>query len=228
VFDNGDLSDPQDHPVEFHLLAQVLAATSTPPQVLVLNACETLHGADSLLPAVPVVIAMADTIDDTAAIVFARRFYAAIASAQPVGIALAQAQAAMRLASPEDADLPQVAVRDDVDADELVLVRPPGATPAVDPSLLLLHEYGLSPLAVALLRHVQDLEADDSFPGVLSSDAAAAAVDATPRAVRTELKRLLEGGYLAASDQAEDLDGGFDLAEPRLTTRGVAAVATRI
>lgn len=228
VFDNGDLDDLRDHPVEFNLLAQVLAATSTPPQILVLNACETLHGADLLLPAIPVVIAMAETIDDTAAIVFARRFYAAIASAQPVGIALAQAQAAMRLTTPEDADLPQVAVRDDVDADELVLVRPSSATPAADPSLALLQEHGLSPLAVALLRHVQNLEADESFPGILSSDSAAAIVDATPRAVKTELKRLLEDGYLTASDQAEDLGGGFDLAGPRLTMRGVAAVATRI
>jgi hypothetical protein len=153
-----------------------LAATSTPPRVLVLNACETLHGADLALPAVPVVIAMADT----AAIVFARRFYAAIASVQPVGIALAQAQAAMRLTTPDDADLPHVIVRDDVDADELVLVRPPGATPAADPSPVLLQEYGLSPLAVALLRHVQNLEADEGFAGMLSSDAAAAAVDAPP------------------------------------------------
>lgn len=174
VFDNGDLDDPQEHPVEFDLLAEVLAATSTPPQVLVLNACETLHGADLLLPAVPVVIAMADSIDDTAAIVFARRFYAAIASAQPVGIALAQAQAAMRLTALEDADLPQVAVRDDVDADALVLVRPDGSTPEVDPSLVLLQEHGLSSLAVAVLRHVQSLEVDERFAGVLSGDGAAA------------------------------------------------------
>lgn len=228
VFDNGDLDDPREHPVQFDLLAEVLAATSTPPQVLVLNACETLDGADLLLPAVPVVIAMADTIDDTAAIVFARRFYAAIASAQPVGIALAQAKAAMRLTTPEDADLPQVVVRDDVEADELVLVRPPGTTPkAMDPSLVLLHQHGLSPLAVALLRYVQHLEADESFPGVLSSTAAAAAVDATPRAVKIEMKRLLDDGYLAASDQVEDQGGDLDLAEPRLTTRGVAAVAAR-
>jgi hypothetical protein len=228
IFDNGDLDDPREHPVQFNLLAQVLAATSTPPQVLVLNACETLEGADLLLPAVPVVIAMADTIDDTAAIVFARRFYAAIASAQPVGIALSQAQAAMRLTTPEDADLPQVVVRDDVEADGLVLVRPPGATPAaMDPSLVLLQEHGLGPLPVALLRHVQSLEADESFPGVLSSTAAAAAVDATPRAVKIELKRLVDDGYLAASAQLEDLGGGLDLVEPRLTTRGVAVVAAK-
>lgn len=228
VFDNGHLDEPREHPVAFDLLAEVLAATDTPPKVLVLNACETRDGADLLLPAVPVVIAMADTIDDTAAIVFARRFYAAIASAQPVGIALAQAQAAMRLTTPEDADLPQVVVRDDVDADGLVLVRPAGAIPAApDPEVVLLQEHGLSPLAVALLRYVQHLEADESFSGVLNSTAAAVVVDATPRAVKIELKRLLDDGCLAASDQVEDQSGDLDLAEPRLTTRGVAAVAAR-
>lgn len=134
----------------------------------------------------------------------------------------------MRLTTPEDADLPQVVVRDDVDADVLVLVRPPGATPAAsDRSLALLQEHGLSPLAVALLRHVQRLEADESFSDVLSDAAAAAAVGATPRAVKIELKRLLDDGYLAASDRLEDLGGGLDLAQPRLTTRGVAAVAAR-
>jgi hypothetical protein len=229
VFDNGDLDHPQEHPVEFDLLAEVLAATSTPPQVLVLNACETLHGAELLLPAVPVVIAMADTIDDTAAIVLARRFYAAIASAQPVGVALAQAQAqaAMRLTTPEDADLPRVAVRDDIDADVLVLVRPDGPTPKMDLSLLLLQEHGLSPSAVTLLRHVQSLEADGRFSGVVSGGGTAVALDMPSRAVRIELERLLDDGYLAASDRAEDYDGSFDFVEPRLTTRGVAALARR-
>jgi hypothetical protein len=212
MLDNGNLEDPQEHPVEFDLLAQVLAATSTPPRVLILNACDTLAGAQLLLPAIPVVIAMADTIDDTAAIVFARRFYAAIASAQPVGIALEQARAAMRFSTPDDADLPQVAVRDDVDANELVLVR-------------LRQEYGLSPLATTILRHIQQLEADESFSGVLSVDSIAATLGMGPRVVKTEFKRLLGDGYLTADDQAEDYGGGMDLASPRLTTRGVAALA---
>lgn len=225
VFDNGDLNNPQNHPVEFDVLAQVLAATSTPPRVLVLNACQTLAGVELLLPAIPVVIAMADTIDDTAAIVFARRFYAAIASAQPVGIALAQARAAMQITTPDDADLPQLAIRDDINIDELVLVDPPGAAPtAVDPALVLLQEHGLSPLAGAIMRHVQALEADSSF-SVLSADAVALAVGNTSGMVKTELKRLLGDGYLASADQAEDFDGGFDLFAPRLTTRGVAALA---
>lgn len=37
--------------------------------------------------------------------------------------------------------------------------------------------------------------------------------------------RLISSGYLEAGDDAEDLGGGDDLSEPRLTTRGVAAIA---
>jgi hypothetical protein len=57
--------------------------------------------------------------------VFASRFYAAIASAQTVGVALAQAKVAMEIAQLDDAELPEAIARDDVDIDDLVLVRPP-------------------------------------------------------------------------------------------------------
>lgn len=55
----------------------------------------TLEGADALLQTVPLVIGMSDTIGDTAAIVFARSFYAALASAQSVATALEQAKMQM-------------------------------------------------------------------------------------------------------------------------------------
>lgn len=62
------------------------------------------------------------------------------------------------------------------------------------------------------------------MPGVLSdSDTdtpAAVAADSTPRAAENELKRLISGGYLEGSDEAEDLGGGHDLANLRRTTRG--------
>jgi len=225
VLDNGDLQDPQELPVEFDVLARVLAATDSPPQVLVLNACQTLAGAETLLPAVPVVIAMADSIDDTAAIVFARRFYAAVASAQPVGMALAQATAVMQVTAVEDADLPQMRVRDGVEADGLVLVRPPGAQSARDRSTVLLHDHGIGPLAVRLLRHVQSLETDGTLGGALSTNAAAAALDVDPTAVRTETRRLLEGGYLATEQTEVDATGALDLLGARLTVEGVAVLA---
>ena len=68
---------------------------------------------------------MSDTFDDVAAVVFARQFYAAIASAQSVGAALRQAKAAMRMAQLDDADLPEAVNRDGLDIETLVLVQPP-------------------------------------------------------------------------------------------------------
>lgn len=122
VLETGSLDAPKNSELRFDLLAEVLAATDTPPTLLVLNACETLDGAETILPAVPVVIAMSEPIGDIAATVFATQFYAAIASAQSVGSALRQAKVRMRGASLDDADLPQYLARDDQDVDSLVLV----------------------------------------------------------------------------------------------------------
>lgn len=125
VMDNGIVDEPAAAEIHFELLVKLLAATTTPPTLLVLNACETLGGADLLFPAVPVVIGMSDTIADVAASVFAGQFYAAIASAQSVGVALGQAKVAMEIAQLEDAELPEAICRDDIDINDLVLVRPP-------------------------------------------------------------------------------------------------------
>ncbi len=53
---------------------------------------------------VPEVIGISDSIDDTAAIVFARSFYAAVASAQSVASAVEQAKVQMLSASVLDSD----------------------------------------------------------------------------------------------------------------------------
>lgn len=110
--------------VDFSLVARALGATDTPPRVVVLNACESLDGADGILPTVPIVIGMSDSIGDTAAIVFAASFYAAIASAQSVASAVEQGRTRMQAASLEDSDLPEIRCRDDVDPASVVLVTP--------------------------------------------------------------------------------------------------------
>lgn len=112
--------------IEFALLARVLGATDEPPRLVVLNACESLEGTEDLLQTVPTVIGMSESITDLAAITFAAKFYAAIASAQSVGMAVEQARTAMQLASLEDSHLPEVRTRDDVDASTLVLVQATG------------------------------------------------------------------------------------------------------
>jgi len=123
LFDNASLDAPEGTEVSFDLLARLLGATDTPPKLIVLNACETLDGADLLLEVAPVVVAMLDSVGDMAAGVFATQFYAAIASAQSVGAALRQAKAMMAAALLDDANLPQHVARADVDVDKLVMVR---------------------------------------------------------------------------------------------------------
>lgn len=112
--------------VEFSLLARILGATTEPPGLVVLNACESLEGAEDLLQTVPTIIGMSESITDHAAITFATRFYAAIASAQSVGRAVEQAKVAMQLAALEGSELPKIRTRENVDAEELILVEPPG------------------------------------------------------------------------------------------------------
>jgi hypothetical protein len=80
-------TQPRSRDVEYALLARALSATDLPPILLVLNGSDTLDGADVLLDAVAMVAAMSASISDLASAVFAARFYAAIAEAQPIGAA---------------------------------------------------------------------------------------------------------------------------------------------
>jgi hypothetical protein len=121
--DDGKVKNSIGQSMEFGLLAGVLGATSSPPTLLVLNACETTVGAEILLSAVKAVVAMSDSISDEAAATFAEQFYAAIASAQPVSIALAQGKIAMKTAKLKDANLPHIIVRKDVDSKKLTLIK---------------------------------------------------------------------------------------------------------
>jgi hypothetical protein len=125
VLMENEAGDEDGHDVEFTLLGRILAATDDPPQLVVLNACESLDGADDLLRTAPVVIGMSDTIGDTAAIVFAATFYSAIASAQSVQSAVEQGRVKMAAASLGDSELPEIRCRDDVDPATMVLVSPP-------------------------------------------------------------------------------------------------------
>lgn len=130
-FENECLNSREGRPLEFSLLVEALTATDQPPKLLVLNACDTLDGAAVILPAVPVVIGMSDTVSDIGAVVFAKQFYAAIASGQSVGAALKQARFSIKatLLDDEAGGLPQHVSREHIDIDTLVLVIPPtGAT----------------------------------------------------------------------------------------------------
>lgn len=120
----GGTQDGDD--LDFSLLARLLSATDEPPRLVVLNACESLAGAEDLLQTVPTVVAMSDSINDTSAVVFATQFYSGVGSAQSVASALKQAKVAMDAASLEGSDLPEARTREGINLDELVLVQPLG------------------------------------------------------------------------------------------------------
>lgn len=124
LFDNASLDAPVGQGVSFAPLAKLLRATADPPTLVVLNACKTIAGATPLLEAVAVVVAMADTVGDMSAGLFATRFYAAIAAAQSIGHAVDQARAMVAIALPDEPDLVEVCTAPDVDAYQVQLVRP--------------------------------------------------------------------------------------------------------
>jgi hypothetical protein len=123
--DDGDVM-PGANGVDFTSLVRALVASDRPPELLVLNACGPIKRAMPVLPAVPVVIGLSDSILDTAAIVFSQQFYAAIASGQSVGAAFRHGRSKVEAVLLEDdaSEPPECITRDDVDFDALVLVRP--------------------------------------------------------------------------------------------------------
>lgn len=125
VFDNASVDTPEGRTMTLELLARALASTDTPPRLLVLNGCDTLDGAEVLLDATPVVIAMAAGITDLAAANFAARFYAAIAAAQPVQAALDQGALALEFMDLGEGWKPNSLTRVGVSLKDLVLVKVP-------------------------------------------------------------------------------------------------------
>jgi len=136
LFDNASVDSPEGREVPFELLARALGATAESPTLLVLNGCDTLDGAEVLLEATPVVIAMSTEISDLAATAFAARFYAAVASAQPIGPALRQGAVLLDLMGLDEGWKPSLLARDDVAVDDWswCKFRPSRGGPWVAPS----------------------------------------------------------------------------------------------
>lgn len=107
------------------LLARVLRAFDSPPQVVVLNACDTQVTGELLASsAVEAVISMAQPISDTAARIFSEQFYSAIANGQSLASAVEQARVKLLVAGLEEEETPVLTCAADVDPAGLILVEP--------------------------------------------------------------------------------------------------------
>lgn len=111
-----------DSPVSGSAIASTLASAGESVRVVVLNACYSAELTDDILDHVEIVVAMSRPIGDDAAAVFAQAFYSALGYGKSVANAVAQGRAALRLDNYPDHDVPQLAHRDDVDPDALILI----------------------------------------------------------------------------------------------------------
>jgi hypothetical protein len=88
--DDPNSSGDKGRQLPFQLLAQAVAATDSPPTVVVLNACESAGARRAFLPPAKAIVVMKNSISDLAATAFATRFYAGVAAGQSLKSAFDQ------------------------------------------------------------------------------------------------------------------------------------------
>jgi myosin heavy subunit len=93
-------------------------------RVVIFNACFSDAQAEAVTQHIDVAIGMKDAIRDDAAKVFAAQFYAAIGFGRSIKQAFDQGIAALLLKGIPEADIPTLFMREDIEAEEIILVRP--------------------------------------------------------------------------------------------------------
>jgi hypothetical protein len=107
-------------------IVQTMAAASGEIRLVFFNTCYSRNQAEAVVKHVPAAIGMTTAIGDTAARVFAAQFYSAIGFGLSIKQAFDQAKAALLLEGIREEDTPELFVAEGVDADTLILVKPPG------------------------------------------------------------------------------------------------------
>jgi hypothetical protein len=107
--------------VDFGLLGKALAATDTPPEVVVLNACQSAGARGALLGSAKAIVVMTESITDRAAIAFAKMFYGGIASGVSLQSAFEQGCVAVQAQSFDEKDVPALYVAKGVNPKRLYL-----------------------------------------------------------------------------------------------------------
>lgn len=96
----------QVQPVPAAAIADLLGSNKDALKCVVLNACHSTEQADAILAAVPYVVAMSDSITDSAAIAYSVGFYQSIFEHETVPAAHRRGCAMVHMESPEEKDLP--------------------------------------------------------------------------------------------------------------------------
>jgi hypothetical protein len=105
-------------------IVQLMLTMADNINVVVFNTCFSTGQAEAITKYIDVAIGMNDSIGDEAARVFAAQFYSAIGFGRSVRNAFDQAKLQLVLQGIAEDNTPQLYVREGIDADEIILVRP--------------------------------------------------------------------------------------------------------
>jgi hypothetical protein len=97
--DDGGIKRSKRQFLTFDILGKAIRATDNPPDVVVINACESAGARKALLGAAMAIVVMQDSISDVAAVAFATKFYGGIASGQSLQSAFEQGRVAVEAVS---------------------------------------------------------------------------------------------------------------------------------
>lgn len=112
-------------PVSKEALVQTMLASSGEIQLVFFNTCFSRSQAEAVVAHVPCAIGMNTSIGDRAARVFSSQFYSAVGFGLSVRRAFQQARAALMLEGIMEDQTPELLTAEDIDADDLFLVKPP-------------------------------------------------------------------------------------------------------
>ncbi|MFC5559733.1 hypothetical protein ACFPN4_11625 [Ureibacillus thermophilus] len=105
-------------------IVQTMMSTSDNIKLVFFNTCFSYGQAQAVIKHVDAAIGMTTSIGDDAARVFAAQFYSAIGFGLSVKKAFEQGKAALMLEGIREEDTPELYVKDGIDPDELIIVKP--------------------------------------------------------------------------------------------------------
>lgn len=117
-------AEGQSKVVTKEAMAQTIMTLSDKVRLIFFNACFSVIQAQNIVEHVEAAIGMNTSIGDKAAIVFASQFYSSIGFGQNLKVAFNQAKAALMLEGILEDTTPELFVRDGLQAEEVVLVKP--------------------------------------------------------------------------------------------------------
>lgn len=115
-------ADGLPHPIPAVVLKRVFATMKGNIRVIILNACSSREQAQALVEVIDCVIGMKEEIHDVAAATFASSFYRAIGFGSSIQKAFDQGIAALLLEGIPEESIPELLVKEGVDATKIALI----------------------------------------------------------------------------------------------------------